>query len=100
MRKKRPSRWQAFALLLVCASLPLAEAKAAETGSVMRPIEIGFDALIIRPLRLINLMVGGVILGPSLLMSLPNGSSTRNEAIELYRTIPYESLVKRELGEL
>ncbi|MDP6977614.1 MAG: hypothetical protein QF570_03300 [Myxococcota bacterium] len=66
----------------------------------MRPIEVGFDAVIIRPLRLLNLMIGGVVLGPSLLLSLPNGSSTRGEAIETYWTIPYEQLVERELGDL
>ncbi len=100
MRTNRPSRLRALVLtLLLGCSLPLAEAQAVDFSPVVRPIEIGFDAAIIRPLRFTALVVGGVLLAPSLLLSLPNGSSTRNEAIELYWTIPYESVFERELGD-
>ncbi len=100
MRKNLTSPWRALVFSLLCCSLPLSEAQALDTTPVVRPIEIGFDALIIRPLRLMNLLIGGAALGPSLLLSLPNGSSTRNEAIATYWTIPYEQLVERELGDL
>ncbi len=100
MRKNRPSRWQALLLTLVFCALPIAEAKAVESSDVLRPLEVGFDLVILRPVRAFNLLVGGLILGPSLLMSLPNGTSTRDEAIELYWTIPLESLTERELGDL
>ncbi|MCP5044054.1 MAG: hypothetical protein GY944_23745 [bacterium] len=84
--------------LALCA-LPLFEAQAAEGRNVWRPVEVGFDAVIVRPLRLTTLMLGGVLLGPALLMSLPNGETTRDEAIEIFWTIPYEALLEQELGD-
>lgn len=80
--------------------MPMSSAHAIDWSPIVRPLEIGVDAVIIRPLGVMNLAIGGLLLGPSLLMSLPNGEATRHEAIETYWTIPYEQVFERELGDL
>lgn len=89
-----------FTLTLALCAVPLSQAHALDTTEAVEAIEVGFDAVIIRPLRLFSLMLGGLFLVPSLGMSSLNGKTSREEAIETFWTIPYENLVERKLGDL
>lgn len=99
MRKRRTPRTTILAFILIVSMLPSLTAQAQNLTNVLKPVEIGFDAVIIRPLQLTTLVVGSVLLCPALLLSVPNGETARSEAIELFWTIPYENLVERELGD-
>lgn len=100
MRKRPTRRLRITLLALVLCVLPLFEAHAAETRDFWRPVEIGFDLVVLRPLGLTTIAIGGAFLGPALLISLPNGKTTRDEAIELFFTIPFEDVFQRELGDI
>ena len=60
---------------------------------------IGFDAVIVRPLYITSLVVGSIMLLPAIGMAALDGEDSRNEAIELFVTIPYEDAIERELGD-
>lgn len=60
---------------------------------------VGFDAVIVRPLYVASLVVGSIMLLPAIGMAALDGEDSRNEAIELFVTIPYEDAIERELGD-
>ena len=61
-------------------------------------VAVGFDAVIVRPLYVASLVVGSIMLLPAIGMAVLDGEDSRNEAIELFVTIPYEDAIERELG--
>ena len=68
-------------------------------GGVVKPLEIGMDVLVVRPLAISTLVVGAAMLVPALLISAPDLTTTMDEALENFILIPYEDAFERELGE-
>lgn len=103
MRNRITKNLRALLLTLALCCLPQLEAQAFETpdflNSMVKPIEIGFDVVIIRPLGFATVIVGAALFVPAVALSLPNLSTTFDEALEIFITIPYENLFERPLGE-
>lgn len=60
---------------------------------------IGFDVVVLRPLAVVTLVVGAVMLPVAALMSSPGGMEPIREATDLFVTEPYEAAFKRPLGD-
>ena len=89
-----------MALILVWG--PTAQANAFEFpdfSELSEGFAIGFDAVIVRPLYITSLVVGSIMLLPAIGMAALDGEESRDEAIELFVTIPYEDAIERELGD-
>jgi len=76
-----------------------AASKKADFSALSEGFVIGFDAVIVRPLYVASLVVGSIMLLPAIGMAALDGEDSRNEAIELFVTIPYEDAIERELGD-
>ena len=90
-----------MALILVCG--PTFQANAfefPEMSGLSEGFAVGFDVVIVRPLYITYLVVGSVMLLPAMGMAVLDGEDSRDEAIELFVTIPYEDAIERELGDL
>lgn len=112
MRNRITTRVGIFALALALCTAPASQAQAFEfpdlTGgifddvdwdAVLHPIEVGFDAVIVRPLTMTTIVIGGVLLVPAVALSAAEGRDSWDSAIELFVTIPYEDAIQRELGD-
>lgn len=86
-----------LALALCC--LPRLDARAIESSDIVKPLEIGVDAVIFRPLGLVTLAVGAVLFVPAIALSTPNLRATYEEAMEIFLRIPYENVFERPLGD-
>lgn len=118
MRKRITNRVGVWALIIALCAVPASQAQAFEFSDITDPVanffepvtsydysnavntfEVGFDAAIVRPLAVTTLIVGAIFLGPAVLLTVGDGKESRDEAIELYLTIPYEDAFERELGD-
>ena len=90
--------------------VPILQAQAFETPQflkdaveslevVVEPFEIGFDAIIVRPLSFSTIIVGYAMFVPAVILSVPNLETTYDEVVEVFITIPYESVFERPLGD-
>ncbi len=86
-----------LAVAICC--VPRVEAQALGVSDFVKPIEIGVDAVVIRPLGVVTLVTGALFFGPALAFSAVDVSANYDEALELFITIPYENVFKRQLGE-
>lgn len=108
--KNRSSRFVWIPVLALIAVLVLqgsAIAQESESAPAPAPAEnrfvngaaIGFDVVVLRPLAVVTLVVGAVMLPVAALMSSPGGMEPIREATELFVTEPYDEAFKRPLGD-
>jgi hypothetical protein len=81
-------------------------AKPAEPGGyaemgrkVGNGLAIGFDALIVRPLAVCATITGAILFVPVFIISAAGGAEARDEALELFVTLPAKSVYERPLGD-
>ncbi len=71
---------------------------APESGEeLQRAFDLGFDAVILRPMSLVQLAAGSVMLVPAFVLSLPGGSQA--EVLDVLFRIPFDYTFQRPLGE-
>ncbi len=58
-----------------------------------------FDAVVIRPMGAVALVVGGVFVIPIVLLTWPTGQGTIDAAVERFVTRPAKDLLERPLGD-
>ncbi len=81
---------------------PAAAVHADETTSqsgAARVASIGFDAVILRPVGFVALVVGAGLFVPAALITAPNGWHSITEAREILVDNPAEHLFQRPLGD-
>jgi hypothetical protein len=91
-------------LALALCSIPVFQAQALETPKFLqpavKPMEIGFDVMIVRPLSITTVIIGAALFVPAFILSAPNfGSNSYDDMVETFITIPYESTFNRPLGD-
>ena len=59
----------------------------------------GFDAVILRPLGFMTMIIGGVAMGPAVLFGAANGRTGVDEAYDIFLAGPIETTFERPLGE-
>ena len=118
MQKRITNRLGVWALIFALCAVPTSQAHAFEFSDItdpvkdffepvrtydysviIDPLEVGVDAVIVRPLAVTTLIIGAVFLVPALIISAPDGEESREEAIERFITISYEDAFERELGD-
>ena len=105
--QKRSSRWVRVPVLVLLAVLMLQGSAIAREDSESEPTEsrsarvaaVGFDAVFLRPLAVVTLVVGAAMLPVAALLASPGGMEPIREATELFVTEPYEEAFKRPLGD-
>ena len=91
---------RALVLTLALCCLPRFEARADDTADVVQAvIEGGVDIVLVRPLSVVQLMVGVALYGPAVAFSFMDGKSSLDEAKEVFVSIPYEYVFERGLGD-
>lgn len=103
MRNRIPKTLRVLLLAVALCCVPVLQAQAFDTPEFLqpavKPFEIGFDAVIVRPLTFTTIIIGAALFVPVFIMSVPNLSTTYDEVVEVFITIPYESVFARELGD-
>jgi hypothetical protein len=103
MRHRIPKTLSALLLGIALCCVPVLQAQAFDTPKFLepavKPMEIGFDAVIVRPLTFTTVIIGAAMFVPAVIISAPNLSVTYDEVVEVFITIPYESVFERELGD-
>jgi hypothetical protein len=91
------SRAAAFALSLALLAAPSIARAQSETGSVDRTGGYVFDALILRPAGLCQLIIGSVVLVVAYPLALPSGD--QQIVLERCTLDPFEDTFRRGLGD-
>jgi hypothetical protein len=69
-----------------------------------KPFSIGFDAIILRPLGLVSVVIGTAVMVPMAIIASPNtidmGVEAYDEPMEIFFRTPVNYVFKRPLGEL
>ena len=61
---------------------------------------VGFDAVVLRPLSAVHLLVGGVLFVPAAALSYFSEPDSLNQARQVFIDVPAENLFQRRLGDL
>lgn len=93
----RPSMRAAVVTLIAGFLLVPAQVQAAPRAPM--PVAVGFDLVILRPLRLVSLVLGAGFLVPAAVITSPNGEDGFEAAAEVFIEEPADSLFKRRLGD-
>ncbi len=96
---RNTKKLRALLLIAVLCGLPRLDAQAIEMSEIVKPIEIGVDVMLIRPLGMLSLATGALFFGPALAFSAVDVSANYDEALEIFITLPYENVFKRPLGD-
>ncbi len=107
--------WIALGTAATLLAVPLvsspARAQEPPAGQTQAPAEPGrreraeetalkvFDAMVLRPVGLVGLVVGASLFVPAAIVSSPGGLAPIEEAAELFWWTPYRFVIERELGD-
>lgn len=104
-QRPRPKLRAVLAAWGAIASLALAAPPAALALDDSRPLAervfaVGFDAVIVRPLRTVAVVIGTAIFVPAAIVTSPSGTDAIGQAWNKFVGYPSELAFQRPLGEL
>jgi hypothetical protein len=74
-----------------------ASAESQEDAELTRQIDMGFDAVVLRPMGFAQFLIGSVILPPAWLLSWPGGG--QGQVLDILFQTPFDYTFRRPLGE-
>ena len=86
------------AVVAVCAAL-LLSAPAHADSETPHPAAVVFDAVLLRPLGLLTMVIGAALFVPAAVVTSPGGLDSLEEALELFVLDPAKDVLERPLGE-
>jgi len=104
VRERSKSNLRFVAATVIAGLLLPASAYARSDGSNSTPWQdhavAGFDAVILRPLGVVAIVIGAVYVIPVAAMTWPSGREKIDVAVERFVTIPTNYVFTRPLGDL